>query len=456
MRRGRLAFGPCSSDTRGFIRKKLDAMFKGYWRNLMQSQPNHVEILGEKNTVGSILRPVALEYTIPLTIGRGYCSLPPRHAMAERFRASGKEKLILLVVSDFDPEGEDIAHSLARSLRDDFGIDTIHAVKIALTAKQVAAHKLPPMMKAKRKSSRRRNSSIGMARMFSSWRRGAGHLAADRAAGHRISHRPRRLQRGNQRREGRRAFFGRPAPNRPRYAWPRPCPTWKGPTMNSPLLDAALDYRSRGLCVIPIRAGTKKAALRSWKPFQSQRPDDATLRDWFAAGGKGLAIVCGQVSGGLIVRDFDQQAAYNRWASDHADLAGKLPTAATARGRHVYGRIPERRGIVTLADGELRGDGGYVLAPPSIHPAGTAYRWIVPLNGELPIIDLLSAGFIPCNTVVAVDTEDPVDTADTRQSPAPLPCPTVLHSGPIELAIASTCQCKSASGANAFSTLPAG
>ncbi len=139
---------------RSFTRRELDGMLKGYCRDLLQSQPNHIELIGEKNTVSSILRPVAVEYTIPMTTGRGYCSLPPRHAMAQRFEASGKDKLVLLFVSDFDPEGEDIAHSFARSMRDDFGIDAIHPIKVALTADQVQEHELPPIMQAKDTSSR--------------------------------------------------------------------------------------------------------------------------------------------------------------------------------------------------------------------------------------------------------------------------------------------------------------
>ena len=138
-------------NVRPFVTLERDHAFRNYWRDLMQSQINHFEIVGEKNTIGSILRPVAMEYTIPITIGRGYCSLPPRHAMAERFRASGKEKLVLLFASDFDPEGEDIAASFARSMRDDFGIEEVHAIKAALTFEQVREHKLPPIMKAKQR-----------------------------------------------------------------------------------------------------------------------------------------------------------------------------------------------------------------------------------------------------------------------------------------------------------------
>jgi hypothetical protein len=137
-----------------FIREQFDDFLKGYYRDLLQSQPNHIEIVGEKNTIDNIIRPVAMEYCIPLTLGRGYSSLPPRYEMAQRFWGSGKERLVLLVLSDFDPEGEDIAHSFARSLRDDFDVGEIDAIKVALTADQVAEMNLPTLMKAKESSSR--------------------------------------------------------------------------------------------------------------------------------------------------------------------------------------------------------------------------------------------------------------------------------------------------------------
>jgi len=137
-----------------FIRRQLNDFLKGFYRDLMQSQPNHIEVIGEKNTIEGAIRPVAMEYTIPYCIGRGYSSLPPRCEMAQRFKRSGKENLILLVLSDFDPEGEDIGRSFAQSMRDDFGIANIRPVKVALTQDQVENLRLPPIMKAKKTSSR--------------------------------------------------------------------------------------------------------------------------------------------------------------------------------------------------------------------------------------------------------------------------------------------------------------
>ncbi len=126
-----------------FVARDLELFLKGYYRNLQQSQPHHIEIIGEKNTIASIVKPIADHFCLPLTIGRGYCSLPPRAAMAERYRASGKDKLVLLILSDFDPDGEEICQSFVRSMRDDFSIDNDHPVKVALTHEQVVEYGLP-------------------------------------------------------------------------------------------------------------------------------------------------------------------------------------------------------------------------------------------------------------------------------------------------------------------------
>ncbi len=130
-------------DVQAFLRGEIDGFLKGYYRNLMASQPNHIEILGEKMTVGPIIKPVASTFCIPYTLGRGFASLPVRQKMFTRFQDSGKEHLVLLIVSDHDPDGEEIAHSFARSMQQDFGVWDIKAIKVALTREQVEAFDLP-------------------------------------------------------------------------------------------------------------------------------------------------------------------------------------------------------------------------------------------------------------------------------------------------------------------------
>ena len=113
-------------------------------------------MIGEKNTIDSIIRPVCSQYTVPYTIGRGYCSLGPRAALYKRFKESGKERLVLVILSDFDPDGDMIAQSFARSLRDDFGVPEYLLVPIraALTPRQVKALRLPRSLLAAKETSK--------------------------------------------------------------------------------------------------------------------------------------------------------------------------------------------------------------------------------------------------------------------------------------------------------------
>lgn len=135
-----------------FIKNHFDTFLTGYYRNLIQSQSNHIEIVGEKNTIESTIRPIAMKYCVPYTIGRGYCSIQPRYELAQRFRQSGKVNLVILILTDYDPDGDEIAQSFVRSLRDEFGVRNLHPVKVALTKDQVEELRLPIGREANRKS----------------------------------------------------------------------------------------------------------------------------------------------------------------------------------------------------------------------------------------------------------------------------------------------------------------
>jgi hypothetical protein len=137
-----------------FLADQLNGLFKGYYRNLQQSQPNHLEIVIEKATVENIVEPVASDYCINVTPERGQCSLPPRYKLAQRFKASGKGKLILFILGDFDPDGESIVNAFCKSMRDDFDIPMtkLEPRWVCLTHDQVQHLELPPAMEAKKTS----------------------------------------------------------------------------------------------------------------------------------------------------------------------------------------------------------------------------------------------------------------------------------------------------------------
>jgi hypothetical protein len=162
------------------------------------------------------------------------------------------------------------------------------------------------------------------------------------------------------------------------------------------VLRAALEYEAKfGWTVFPLR---RKKPTRKWKPLQTWHPGPTALRDLFSRRRyDALAVVCGSASGGLADRDWDVAEGYERWASAHPDLARLLPTAQTSRGYHVLHRttLPDRH--VRLPDGEYIADRRhYAVLPPSLHPSGIVYRWLVAPADEIPLVDdPVAAGLLP-------------------------------------------------------------
>ena len=113
-----------------FFEEQFSDLLKGYRRHRQQSQPNHIEIVAEKLTVRSILDPIADEHSIPLTVSRGHCGPTLKRKIVERFKQSGKRKLILLCVTDLDPAGEAIIQNFKDDFADDFGLDDNRVVVI--------------------------------------------------------------------------------------------------------------------------------------------------------------------------------------------------------------------------------------------------------------------------------------------------------------------------------------
>jgi hypothetical protein len=143
------------SDVRQFVRQEVKNLFGGYWRDLLQTQPNHVEVLVEKNTIYQMVLRVTRPFQIPTSSGRGFNSIDPWHDLYQRYQQSGKERLIVVVLSDFDPEGEMIPQVGGRTLRDDFGVDDLdlEIIKAGVTRDQIDEHNLPPQNFAKESSS---------------------------------------------------------------------------------------------------------------------------------------------------------------------------------------------------------------------------------------------------------------------------------------------------------------
>ena len=159
------------------------------------------------------------------------------------------------------------------------------------------------------------------------------------------------------------------------------------------ILQMAFLYDHLGCSVLPLKTRTKEPAIR-WKPYQERRPNRDELQEWFSGGRRNIGIICGDVSDRLVVRDFDCDASYRDWQSEYPEPSKSLPTVRTARGFHVYARSAESISTEHLSDGEIRSNGHYVAAPPSIHPEGPTYSWTIPPGDDIPLIDLGACGLL--------------------------------------------------------------
>lgn len=131
--------------------------------------------------------------------------------------------------------------------------------------------------------------------------------------------------------------------------------------------DIATDIKSYidiGFSIIPVKQD-KKPALGGWKEFQNRRATHQEAEVWFKAGGQ-AAIVTGSISGGLVVIDADNDEAVQAVEALLPDSL-ETPIASTPRGRHYFFKSsqPVKNATGVMPGVDVRGQGGYVCAPPA-------------------------------------------------------------------------------------------
>src|SRR5262249_35631551 len=68
-----------------FVKREMEWLLTGYVRNKQQSQPHHIELVGEKLTVKAILESVASKYWIPFATNRGMSGPTVKKKVEQRF-----------------------------------------------------------------------------------------------------------------------------------------------------------------------------------------------------------------------------------------------------------------------------------------------------------------------------------------------------------------------------------
>ena len=171
-------------------------------------------------------------------------------------------------------------------------------------------------------------------------------------------------------------------------------------TTKSELAAAARAYAKRGLRVFPCKERGKEPMFKGWPEYASTDPQ--AINNWWSSGAFNIGIATGAASG-IWVLDVDGEDGESTVRALEIEHDALPPTveAITGKGRHLYFRWPadtEIRNSQLRADLpglDWRGNGGYVLGPPSIHPTGRRYCWSVDSAdafADAPpwLIDLLS------------------------------------------------------------------
>lgn len=168
------------------------------------------------------------------------------------------------------------------------------------------------------------------------------------------------------------------------------------------MLNTALAYLAHGWSIFPLRQKSKVPAIPKWEQFQAERPSEALVRLWWTNNPNfNIAIVTGTISGVFVV-DCDTR----QMVEAHEALPDYIPTlkSITAHGAHFFYQLPGFRVANRVGYGlDIRGDGGYVVAAPSIHPSGVKYQW-------------QRAPIQPCPPKVILDLIQPKEALRTAQA----------------------------------------
>ena len=151
------------------------------------------------------------------------------------------------------------------------------------------------------------------------------------------------------------------------------------------LKESAIKYAKMGLAVFPLQVKGKKPITQNG--FKDATTEIRTIEKWWSENPNyNIGIATGQMSGGLVAIDMDIDKdqgkdgyhTFTKWCSENYLVLPDSWLSITGRGGYhllYQSKFPVTSKIGWLDDVDIRADGGYIVAPPSIHPNGTRYQW---------------------------------------------------------------------------------
>lgn len=145
------------------------------------------------------------------------------------------------------------------------------------------------------------------------------------------------------------------------------------------MLQHALNYLRKGYSVIPLKPKGKEPLI-AWAEFQKRRASEQEVRNWFVQSPTAnIGIVAGAISQIAIV-DLDGPEGLE--SSNKLQLNSSV-VVITGSGKHLWYRMESviSNAVRKFPGVDIRGEGGYIVVPPSIHPSGLRYRFLKPVLG---------------------------------------------------------------------------
>ena len=147
------------------------------------------------------------------------------------------------------------------------------------------------------------------------------------------------------------------------------------------MLQTARALAEKGLAIFPCLPRDKRPATKHG--LKDATTDPIEIENWWHENPNcNIAIATGAVSGVFVIDldGADAEAELRKLEAQHGDLPATVESI-TGRGKHLFFKCPEkpvRNSAGKIATGiDVRATGGYVIAPPSIHPSGKRYAWSV-------------------------------------------------------------------------------
>lgn len=190
----------------------------------------------------------------------------------------------------------------------------------------------------------------------------------------------------------------------------------------SSIAQIAHKYLKQGFSLIPCRKDKRPAG--QWRQYTINPPKVQEIHRWFdELNYQSMGLIMGKVSQNIVAIDLDGIPAIRQFASEFPQICENTKSVLTGSqaGVHLYLRVknlPENTNVRVKNVGgfEIRGNGQYIIAPPSLHPSGNLYR----VYRDKAILEVNNLTAVREWMLSLKESENPLQQSETKASARPV------------------------------------